>query len=82
MLNARPSTTPNKAECESVSPKKDMRRQIIKQPIGPVRAAVARPANKALVKKSSSMIMPFMIMMVVIVMMLMMMMVVIMMIEC
>ena len=32
-----------------------MRRQIIKQPIGPINAAVARPAIMALVKKSSNM---------------------------
>ena len=45
--------TPNKAAWERVSPKKDNRLQITKQPKGPVTSAIPTPAIKALIKKSS-----------------------------
>ena len=46
--------TPSKAEWDNVSPKKDSLLQIIKQPIGPVTKAIPKPANNALIKKSSN----------------------------
>jgi len=55
----KPIVTPNKAEWDKVSPKKESLLQIIKHPIGPVTRAIPIPAIKALIKKSSNIIIVF-----------------------
>ena len=48
--------TPNSAEWDRVSPKKDNLLQITKQPRGPATKAMPIPAIKALIKKSSNIV--------------------------
>ncbi len=43
---------PSNVECAKVSPKYDMRRQIISDPNGPAKIAMPNPANRARVVKS------------------------------
>ena len=56
ILNSRENAivTPSKAECAKVSPKYDSLLQTTKHPNGPVTKATPIPANKALIKKSSN----------------------------
>ena len=59
MSMAREIVTPSKAAWAKVSPKKDKRRQITKQPSGPVTKATPKPAINALIKKSSNILVYF-----------------------
>ena len=52
--NKSANTMPNKDACASVSPKKAIRRQIIRHPNGPAINATPIPATNALIKKSSN----------------------------